>query len=69
MSVFASVTLMAVILPVSLMGLKIRNSDDRAEVALLGEDTGIFQWFIHFAQRYAHNLDKWKNSKSMLKNK
>ncbi|WP_312332219.1 Dyp-type peroxidase [Acinetobacter variabilis] len=38
--------------------------DDRAEVALLGEDTGIFQdgSFI-FAQRYAHNLDKWKKLK------
>lgn len=38
--------------------------DDRAEVALLGEDAGIFQdgSFI-FAQRYAHNLDKWKKLK------
>lgn len=38
--------------------------DDRAEVALLGEDDGIFQdgSFI-FAQRYAHNLDKWKKLK------
>ena len=38
--------------------------DDRAEVALLGEDTGIFQdgSFI-FAQRYTHNLDKWKKLK------
>ena len=38
--------------------------DDRAEVALLGEDTSIFQdgSFI-FAQRYAHNLDKWKKLK------
>ncbi|MEK5743311.1 Dyp-type peroxidase [Acinetobacter variabilis] len=39
-------------------------SDDRAEVALLGEDAGIFQdgSFI-FAQRYAHNLEKWKKLK------
>ncbi|MFV5312185.1 Dyp-type peroxidase [Acinetobacter schindleri] len=38
--------------------------DDRAEVALVGEDAGIFQdgSFI-FAQRYAHNLDKWKKLK------
>jgi len=38
--------------------------DDRAEVALLSEDAGIFQdgSFI-FAQRYAHNLDKWKKLK------
>ncbi|WP_216935945.1 MULTISPECIES: Dyp-type peroxidase [unclassified Acinetobacter] len=38
--------------------------DDRAEVALLGEDAGIFQdgSFI-FAQRYAHNLEKWKKLK------
>ncbi len=38
--------------------------DDRAEVALLGEDAGIFQdgSFI-FAQRYAHNLKKWKKLK------
>ena len=38
--------------------------DDRAEVALLGEDTGIFQdgSFI-FAQRYAHDLEKWKKLK------
>lgn len=38
--------------------------DDRAEVALLGEDSGIFQdgSFI-FAQRYAHNLEKWKKLK------
>lgn len=38
--------------------------DDRAEVALLGEDASIFQdgSFI-FAQRYAHNLDKWKKLK------
>jgi len=39
-------------------------SDDRAEVALLGGDAGIFQdgSFI-FAQRYAHNLEKWKKLK------
>lgn len=38
--------------------------DNRAEVALLGEDSGIFQdgSFI-FAQRYAHNLEKWKKLK------
>ncbi|ATO19279.1 peroxidase [Acinetobacter sp. LoGeW2-3] len=38
--------------------------DDRAEVALIGEDAGIFQdgSFI-FAQRYAHNLKKWKKLK------
>lgn len=38
--------------------------DDRAEVALLGEDADIFQdgSFI-FAQRYAHNLEKWKKLK------
>jgi len=38
--------------------------DDRAEVALVGEDAGIFQdgSFI-FAQRYAHNLEKWKKLK------
>ena len=38
--------------------------DDRAEVALLGEDAGIFQdgSFI-FAQRYAHDLKKWKKLK------
>lgn len=38
--------------------------DDRAEVALLGGNAGIFQdsSFI-FAQRYAHNLDKWKKLK------
>lgn len=38
--------------------------DDRAETALLGEDTGIFTdgSFI-FAQRYAHNLEKWKKLK------
>ena len=38
--------------------------DDRAEVALLGEDAGIFQdgSFI-FAQRYAHDLEKWKKLK------
>ncbi|MDM1248646.1 Dyp-type peroxidase [Acinetobacter sp. R933-2] len=38
--------------------------DDRAETALLGEETGIFQdgSFI-FAQRYAHDLEKWKRLK------
>src|SRR5690606_29133023 len=38
--------------------------DDRAEVALLSEDAGIFQdgSFI-FAQRYAHDLEKWKKLK------
>lgn len=38
--------------------------DDRAKVALVGEDAGIFQdgSFI-FAQRYAHNLEKWKKLK------
>ncbi|MCP0917595.1 Dyp-type peroxidase [Acinetobacter indicus] len=38
--------------------------DDRAEVALLGENAGIFEdgSFV-FAQRYAHDLDKWKRLK------
>ncbi|RKG30700.1 Dyp-type peroxidase [Acinetobacter tianfuensis] len=38
--------------------------DDRAETALLAEDAGVFAngSFI-FAQRYAHNLDKWKKLK------
>jgi len=38
--------------------------DDRAEVALLDEDHGIFSdgSFV-FAQRYAHNLEKWKQLK------
>ncbi|MBI1452668.1 MULTISPECIES: Dyp-type peroxidase [Acinetobacter] len=38
--------------------------DDRAETALLSEDKGIFAdgSFI-FAQRYAHNLEKWKKLK------
>lgn len=38
--------------------------DDRAETALLAEDVGVFAdgSFI-FAQRYAHNLDKWKKLK------
>lgn len=38
--------------------------DDRAEVALLGKDAGIFEdgSFV-FAQRYAHDLDKWKRLK------
>lgn len=38
--------------------------DDRAETALLGEDAGIFaDGSFVFAQRYAHNLDKWKRLK------
>lgn len=38
--------------------------DDRAETALLGEDTGIFaDGSFVFAQRYAHDLDKWKKLK------
>lgn len=38
--------------------------DDRAEVALLGEDAGIFaDGSFVFAQRYAHNLEKWKKLK------
>jgi putative iron-dependent peroxidase len=39
-------------------------SDDRAEVALLGENHGVFSdgSFV-FAQRYAHNLEKWKQLK------
>ena len=38
--------------------------DDRAEVALLGEDAGIFQdGSLIFAQRYAHDLEKWKKLK------
>ena len=38
--------------------------DDRAETALLGEDAGIFSdgSFV-FAQRYAHDLEKWKKLK------
>ena len=38
--------------------------DDRAETALLGEDSGIFEdgSFI-FAQRYVHELEKWKRLK------
>ena len=41
-----------------------QSPDDRAEVALLGEDHGIFSdgSFV-FAQRYAHNLEKWKQLK------
>ena len=37
---------------------------DRAETALLGEDSGIFEdgSFI-FAQRYVHELEKWKRLK------
>lgn len=38
--------------------------DNRAETALLGEDTGIFaDGSFVFAQRFAHNLDKWKRLK------
>ena len=38
--------------------------DNRAETALLGEDAGIFaDGSFVFAQRYAHNLDKWKRLK------
>lgn len=38
--------------------------DDRAEVALLGENAGIFaDGSFVFAQRYAHNLAKWKQLK------
>ncbi|MCL6247865.1 Dyp-type peroxidase [Acinetobacter sp. ANC 4945] len=38
--------------------------DDRAETALLSEDAGIFaEGSFVFAQRYAHNLDKWKKLK------
>ena len=38
--------------------------DDRAEVALLGEDAGVFaDGSFVFAQRYAHNLEKWKKLK------
>lgn len=38
--------------------------NDRAETALLGEDSGIFEdgSFI-FAQRYVHELEKWKRLK------
>lgn len=38
--------------------------DDRAETALLGGEAGIFEdgSFV-FAQRYAHDLDKWKKLK------
>lgn len=38
--------------------------DDRAEVALLGDDAGVFaDGSFVFAQRYAHNLAKWKQLK------
>ena len=38
--------------------------DDRAETALLGEDAGIFaEGSFVFAQRYAHDLEKWKQLK------
>ena len=38
--------------------------DDRAETALLSEDAGIFaEGSFVFAQRYAHDLEKWKQLK------
>lgn len=38
--------------------------DDRGETALLPEETGIFaDGSFVFAQRYAHDLDKWKKLK------
>lgn len=38
--------------------------DDRAETALLAEDAGIFaDGSFVFAQRYIHDLDKWKRLK------
>lgn len=38
--------------------------DDRDEVALLGDDAGIFaKGSFVFAQRYVHDLDKWKHLK------
>ena len=38
--------------------------DDRAETALLGEEAGIFaDGSFVFAQRYRHDLDKWKKLK------
>lgn len=38
--------------------------DDRAETALLAEDAGIFaDGSFVFAQRYVHDLDKWKRIK------
>lgn len=38
--------------------------DDRAETALLGEEAGVFaDGSFVFAQRYAHNLEKWKKLK------
>lgn len=38
--------------------------DDRAETALLAEDAGIFaDGSFVFAQRYIHDLDKWKHLK------
>lgn len=38
--------------------------DDRGETALLGEDSGIFaDGSFVFAQRYAHDLEKWKRLK------
>ena len=38
--------------------------DDRAETALLGEESGVFtDGSFVFAQRYAHDLEKWKKLK------
>ncbi|RZG76880.1 Dyp-type peroxidase [Acinetobacter sp. WCHAc060025] len=38
--------------------------DDRDDVALLGDDAGIFaKGSFVFAQRYVHDLDKWKHLK------
>ena len=38
--------------------------DDRDEVALLGDEAGIFaKGSFVFAQRYVHDLDKWKHLK------
>ena len=38
--------------------------DDRAETALLGDEAGVFaDGSFVFAQRYAHNLEKWKKLK------
>lgn len=38
--------------------------DDRGETALLGEEAGIFaDGSFVFAQRYAHDLDKWRRLK------
>lgn len=38
--------------------------DDRAEIALLGKEAGVFaDGSFVFAQRYAHDLEKWKKLK------